>query len=237
MATIYIDDKAVEATPGDSLLSVCLKNGIYVPHLCYLEELKETPASCRLCFVEVEGEPAPVTACTTMVREDLRVRTDTPEVRRLQRAALRLLLSVHRVDCGRCPANKHCDLQRIAALLGTGLKPKNLALLLREPQVVRVHPLFDYYPNRCVLCGRCVRLCRERHAMPLLTFADRGFSTTVTFYGQGNSEEIPCADCRACVKACPVAALWPRDSDAPVPGGEKEPSPNTAGSDPAEAGP
>jgi len=135
------------------------------------------------------------------------VRTDTPAVRELQRSALRLLLSVHEVDCAHCPANKKCALQDIAKFLGMGLKAKGLDQFLKQPGLIADHPVIDYYPNRCVLCGRCVRVCRTKEGRPLMNFAARGFHTLISFYG-ANREPMPsCEQCQACSKVCPVGAL------------------------------
>jgi len=210
MVTLLIDDKKIDAKEGTNLLSVCLENDIYIPNLCYIEGMQNPPASCRLCFVEIEGQDHPIASCTVRVRDDMLVHTDTPRVRRLQKTALQLLLSVHDVDCKNCPANRKCALQDIARFLKTALKSKRLDLFLKKTQVDQSHPLFDYYPNRCVLCGRCVYVCRDQQKLTQLTFAQRGFNTVIGFFG--NSQTIPpsCDRCRACAEVCPVAALLPR---------------------------
>ena len=96
---LLVDNKKIEAQEGTTLLQACLDNDIYIPNLCYLPGMETPPASCRMCFVEIEGEHKPVTSCTVHVKEGMTVKTDTPDVRRLQRTALKLLLSVHHVDC------------------------------------------------------------------------------------------------------------------------------------------
>ena len=102
--------------------------------------MERPPSSCRMCFVHVEGEDKPVTSCTVKVREGMVVTTDTPPVRRLQQTAFKLLLSVHDVDCGHCPANKKCELQNIAKFLNLGLKPRQLDTQLKETVVDSSHP-------------------------------------------------------------------------------------------------
>jgi predicted molibdopterin-dependent oxidoreductase YjgC len=208
--SITVDDKPIEVEAGTNLLSACLTNGIYIPHLCYLESMKPVSASCRLCFVEVQGRNGPVPACTVTIDGPLAVKTDTPAVRRLQKAGLQLLLSVHRIDCKVCPANRRCELQRIARFLKVGLKPGKLAQHFKEPEIDSSHPCLDYYPNRCVLCGKCVHVCRLQHRDVVLTFAKRGFDTVVGFFGLSADAAASCRDCRACAEACPVAALLPK---------------------------
>jgi NADH dehydrogenase/NADH:ubiquinone oxidoreductase subunit G len=202
---LVVDGRELQVEQGTVLLEACLGNGIFIPNLCHLQGEEHPNASCRLCFVEVDGKVVP--SCTVRVSAPLTVRTDTPEVRALQRSALRLLLSVHEVDCAHCPANKKCALQDIAKFLGMGLKAKGLESFRKQPDVVRDHPHIDYYPNRCVLCGRCVRLCRTSAGRPQMNYAGRGFETVISFYGADTQATPTCEDCQACVKVCPVGAL------------------------------
>jgi len=205
MIKLVVDHKELEIEEGANLLEACLCHGIYVPNLCYLEGMEHPDASCRLCFVEIDGKPVP--ACTIRISSPMVVKTDTPAVRTLQRSALRLLLSVHEVDCARCPANKKCALQNIAKFLGIGLKPKGLEQFLKEPGLVEDHPFINYYANRCVLCGRCVRVCRTKEGLPQMNFAKRGFDTVISFYGVNKEAMTTCDDCRTCVGVCPVGAI------------------------------
>jgi bidirectional [NiFe] hydrogenase diaphorase subunit len=98
MLKLRVDDQEIKTKEGKTVLQACLDNQIYIPNLCYLEDMESPSASCRMCFVEIEGMPQPVPSCTVQVNEDMVVKTDTPVVRQLQRTALRLLLSVHDVD-------------------------------------------------------------------------------------------------------------------------------------------
>ena len=207
MVRLLVDNKEIAVEEGQTLLQACLDNQIYVPNLCWIKDMDNPSASCRLCFVEVQGQDRPVTSCTVKVQDGMVVHTDSLSVRRLQRAALRLLLSVHRVECRRCPANKKCELQRIAKFLKVGLKPKGLEQHLKEPEIVLDHPLLAYYPNRCVLCGKCVYVCIKKHGEPLLTFAKRGLDTVISFYGEGDAPDLACEECLACVEICPVSAI------------------------------
>ncbi len=206
MIHITVDDLNIEAEENTTLLSVCLANDIYIPNLCYTDAADLAASSCRLCFVEVAGREHPVTACTVAVSEGMQVRTDTVAVRHLQRTGLRLLLSVHDIDCRNCPGNKQCELQNIAWFLKVGLKAKPYETILKQTEVDSSHARIDYFPNRCVLCGRCIAVCQNHNAQPFLAFAKRGFDTIISSFYQ-ESETDGCLDCQACVGACPVAAI------------------------------
>lgn len=209
MIPLTVDGRSIQAPEGSSVLSACLAADIFIPHLCWLESdtTANAPAACRLCFVEIDGFSEPVTACTVAVENGMTVHTDTNTVRRLQKTALKLLLSIHKVDCKHCPANKACSLQDIAKFLGVGLGCKPFERVLKEPEVDTRHPAFEYYPNRCVLCGLCVRTCRDRNEQSLLSFAGRGFDTVVGYFSANSEMAEACLSCRACLEVCPTGAL------------------------------
>lgn len=207
MPKIQVDNQKIEAPENTTVLQACLDNGIYIPNLCHMEGMEAPSASCRMCFVEIEGERQPVTSCTVLVKENMVVKTDTQTVRELQRTALRLLLSVHDVDCKNCHANKNCALQNIAKFLKVGLKPKRLGRYLKEIEIDETHPFLIHYPNRCVLCGKCYHVCRSQHGRTFLTFAKRGFDTAISFLGVEDSSMLDCSACHTCIDICPVGAL------------------------------
>ncbi len=206
MVKLLVDNMEIQAEEGSALLQACLENDIYIPNLCFLAQMTSPPAACRMCFVEIDGVTGPVTSCTVKVKDGMVVKTGTDAVRRLQRTAFQFLMSVHDVDCGNCQANKKCELQRIAKFLKVGLKPGHLERHLKEIEAEE-HPLLAYYPNRCVLCGKCIFVCQEKHGQSLMTFAKRGFETILSFYGQKDASAFLCDKCGACVEICPVGAL------------------------------
>ena len=207
MIEITVNNRNIQAEEGLSILEACLQNDIYIPNLCFLKGMDHPPASCRLCFVEIEGAKAPETSCNRAIEDKMVIRTDTPEVRGLQRSALQLLLSVHDVDCGHCVANKRCELQEIAKFLKVGLKPKHLEQLAGKTDPLEVYPALFYFQNRCVLCGRCIHVCGTRNGRPLMAFAKRGFHTEISFYRKDDNTGHDCLQCLSCVEACPVGAL------------------------------
>ncbi len=218
MIRLTIDGSTVSSPKATDLLSVCLDSGIFVPHLCHLPGDPPHGGACRLCLVEITGAVQPLCACTVTVAEGMEVFTDTPRVRELQKSALRLLLSAHHIDCKACAANRRCGLQDIAKFLGIRLKSTPLTRLVHDNPVDHTHPVFDYLPHRCILCGKCVRTCRDQHHEDVqLSFARRGFNTLVTSFGVTEMTAAACADCLACIRVCPVGALLLKDGSLPAP--------------------
>ena len=212
MVELCVDQKTIQAAKGTSLLSACLCAGIYIPHLCWLETASPSSASasCRLCFVEIDGYKEPITSCTLSVNHGMVVRTDTPAVRDLQKTALKLLLSAHQVACKDCPAHRSCALQDIAKFLGLGLGCKPFDRIVKNVGVDSRHPVFDYHADRCVLCGICIAVCGQCNPESFLSFVGRGFDTVVGYFDPNSPIAEPCRSCRACIDACPTGAIVER---------------------------
>ena len=220
--SLTIDGNKVTASEGDKVLWAALDNGIYIPNLCALHDAAKPAASCRLCFVEVEGYNKPVTACTEPVREGMVVNTKGPTALRLARTGFELLMASHPVDCANCASNGVCELQKIARHLGIKLKSKRFRKLLRELPIDTSSPEFVYDPNKCVLCGRCVWICRERLGIGALGFAYRGFRRIVTTFGDEPIAKSKCRGCEECVLACPTGALTLKDQHRTAKQAQKE---------------
>jgi NADH dehydrogenase/NADH:ubiquinone oxidoreductase subunit G len=203
---IIIDGRPFKASPGESVLDVALRNSIYIPHLCHMPHAEDLHGACRLCLVEVKGIKRPVASCTTLASDGLEVRTDTPLLQRLRRSALRLILSTHRVDCGRCHANKRCALQDLARRLEVGLRPRGLRQILPKDHLDESPGAIFLDRSKCVLCGRCVRICRMEGTGGF-HLARRGLETYVAFFPDGVTNEV----LTKCLQACPVGALMPSD--------------------------
>jgi len=209
--SLTIDGRKISAPEGQQILWAALGNGIYIPNLCAIRDGDEPAAACRLCFVEVDGKEQPVTACTEPVAEGMVVNTKGEGALRLARSAFELIMASHPVDCARCASNGWCELQKIARHLGVSLKAKRLRKLARELSVDESHPLFNYDPNKCVLCGRCVQVCREKLGIGVLGFAYRGFKRVATTFAGVPLGETRCQECGECVRVCPVGALAFKD--------------------------
>jgi bidirectional [NiFe] hydrogenase diaphorase subunit len=205
--SLAIDGRKIKAEAGKTILWAALENNIYIPNLCAIQEQIHPTASCRLCFVEVEGENEPVVACTQQVKEGMAVNTRGKNARRLARTSAELILANHPVDCPHCLKNRSCELQRIAKHLGIKLKTKRFRTLERNLPIDESSSVFAYDPNKCVLCGKCVWVCREKLGIGAIGFTKRGVKRRVSTFQDKPIGESTCSQCAECVKVCPVGAL------------------------------
>jgi bidirectional [NiFe] hydrogenase diaphorase subunit len=207
MVALTIDGKKIKAPQGEKVLWAALANGVYIPHLCARHDSSAPDASCRLCWVEIEGKNRPVTACTETVAEGMVVNTRGAMALRLARTALELLLASNEVDCAHCAKSGSCELQKIAAHLKVKITTKRFRKILRNLPVDDSSPLFVYDPNKCVLCGQCIWVCCQRLGIGALGFAYRGFNRRMTTFEDKPIGQTECARCGDCVAACPTGAL------------------------------
>ena len=171
MITIEVNNHQIEANPGEMLLDSLNRAGIKVPTLCVMKDLFPTGA-CRMCVVEVEGVPGLVPSCAFPVREGMKVKTHSERAVRARKTILELLLSNHPDDCLYCSRNGDCNLQSLSEELGvrsrryTGMRAE-LKPDTSSPSIVRD-------PNKCILCGKCVRTCEEIQGVSAIDFVGRG---------------------------------------------------------------
>jgi formate dehydrogenase major subunit/NADH-quinone oxidoreductase subunit G len=211
--SLTIDGKKIVARDGQKVLWAALDNGIFIPNLCAIRKAAEPFAGCRLCFVEIEGRNGPVTSCTEPVAEGMVVNTQGAKAKRLARTALELLLASHPVDCSHCAKNRSCELQKLCSFLGVKIDSKRFRKLVHHWPIDTSCPTFTYDPNKCVLCSRCVWVCRERFGVGVLGFAHRGFDRVVTTFEDKPIAESGCHVCDECIEVCPVGALVFKDSE------------------------
>ncbi|MDM8004551.1 MAG: NADH-dependent [FeFe] hydrogenase, group A6 [Phycisphaerae bacterium] len=204
MINIEVNGRSVEAQPGEMLLASLRRAGIKVPTLCQLDGLFPTGA-CRMCVVEVEGQRGLVPSCAFPVSEGLKVQTHSARALRARKTIVELLLANHPDDCLYCVRNENCDLQRLAAELGvrsrrfSGAKSRH-TLDTSSPSLIRD-------PDKCILCGKCVRVCEEIQGVAAIDFIGRGSRTTVgTAFNEGINISS-CVYCGQCVRVCPTGAL------------------------------
>ncbi|NPV89085.1 4Fe-4S dicluster domain-containing protein [Coprothermobacteraceae bacterium] len=208
MVTVYINDVPVQVEEGTTIMEAAKKAGFEIPHLCHFEGL-EPFGACRLCLVEVEGMPKPVISCATRVSENMRVHTDTPRIRRDRKVILELILASHPMECQRCEASLDCELLKLANLLGIrdSRFPYERSSYGRDSTSVAL----ERDPNKCILCGRCVRACDEIQSVGAIAFLDRGPKTHVGTFMDLGLGHTNCVNCGQCLQVCPVGAIVPRD--------------------------
>lgn len=210
-----IDDQEIKARAGEKVLWAALDNDIYIPHLCAIKEESRPNASCRLCFVEIEGSSHPVTSCTRPVEEGMVIKTRSPRVDRLVKTAFELILSDHNLKCRECPANRNCALQTIAKKRGIKLRYDRFKPIVREFELDDSPAEFAFDRSRCVLCGQCIWADREVAKVGAIGFTNRGINRIVTTFKDLPLAESICTECKLCVDACPVGALYyKQESDA-----------------------
>ncbi|WP_427365937.1 NADH-dependent [FeFe] hydrogenase, group A6 [Candidatus Caldatribacterium saccharofermentans] len=204
LVTITIDGREVQVPEGVTILEACRMEGIHIPTLCYLEGLSAW-GGCRICVVEVEGQPNLAASCVTPVREGMKIWTSSKKVREARKTNLELLLSNHPLDCQLCDRNGSCELQELAYQFG--VREIRFQGERKVYEVDQSSPSVKRDPNRCILCGRCVRTCREVQTVCAIDFANRGFDTVISpSLGLPLGESV-CVNCGQCILACPTGAL------------------------------
>lgn len=209
MMKITVNGRPAEAAAGASILQACLDAGIYLPHLCSHPCLP-VHSTCKLCVVTVNGGAEPVCACSTPVEDGMSVETEGPQLDRIRRMALELMLAGHPHDCMGCRSYTNCELQSLLQYLG--VTHARLRTVRRTTNRINtVNPLIDREMERCVQCGRCVRVCREVRGVGVLKY--RKGETGECYIGTEGDRPLPETDCRfcsACVEICPTGALQDR---------------------------
>jgi iron-only hydrogenase group A len=206
---ITVNSKIIEAEKGEKVLDVLLRNGIKIPTLCNLKDMMPTGA-CRMCLVENESNGKLFTSCSYPVEDNLKIKTHSPRVVNARKTIIELLLSNHPDDCLYCPRNMNCELQSLATEMGIDRKKiygkKNKFNSDYSSQsIVR-------NPDKCILCGRCVRVCEDVIGVSCIDFINRGSLTTIgTTFNKGLNTSS-CANCGQCLVVCPTAAITEKSS-------------------------
>jgi len=201
---IKINNMEYWANPGETVLEVAEREGIRIPTLCYLKGYSPT-GSCRMCMVEVEDQGRLVPSCAFPVYEGMQVKTNSPEVRRARKTIIELLLANHPQDCLVCIRNGNCDLQTLAAEYG--VRSYRYVGQRRKGKLDLASPSIERDPEKCILCGRCVRVCHEMQNVGAIEIINRGFNSTVAPAMDRSLNTVACVYCGQCIVHCPVGAL------------------------------
>ncbi len=201
---ITINNREMEVPAGTTVLEAAQTAGIDIPTLCFLKDINEVGA-CRVCVVEVEGARTLQASCVLPVREGMAVNTNSKRVRNSRKTTVELLLANHNRECLTCFRNNNCELQTISEELGIdeirfqGDKRESL-FDDKSHSIVRDS-------SKCILCGRCVNVCKEVQQVGILDFTNRGFETIVGPAFDMSMVDTPCIYCGQCITVCPVGAL------------------------------
>ena len=202
--TIQVNNKKIKAEKGETILSALNRNGIIIPTLCRMKEFTPTGA-CRMCVVEVEGRDRLVTACSQPVEEWMKIKTHSSRVITARKTIVELLLSNHPDDCLYCDRNLNCELQRLAGELN--ILERRIRGRKIKPHLDQSSPAIIRELSKCILCGRCVRVCEEEITATALDFINKGKETHVGSAMDRDFNFSSCVNCGQCVLVCPTGAL------------------------------
>ena len=208
MPSITIDGRVLEAREGQTVLEVAREAGIHIPTLCYLAH-RSAIGSCRVCVVDVEGQGAPVPACTTPACDGMVVNTATERVLSYRRTAVDLLISAHGLNstnfCFSCMKNGACELQAVAREVG--VENPSFPAPAKDKPVLDSNPFLSFNPNLCIACQRCVGACNDAARNHVLKTGKRGVRTTIVAPFGPDWDTTACESCGNCAEACPTGAL------------------------------
>lgn len=204
MVKLTINNRPIQAAPGTTILEAAQAAGEKIPTLCHIKDVFPSGA-CRMCVVECKGKPNLTPSCAFPVEEGMEVQTRSPRVINARRTIIQLLLASHPFDCLTCPRNGYCELQSLASEYGIDRVPfegktRHHYTDFSSPSLIRE-------PDKCILCGRCVRICEEIQGVAAIDFTRRGFDTMVLPPFEMDLSETTCVNCGQCTLACPTGAL------------------------------
>ncbi len=201
--TITIDGQIVKINDAKNILELVRRTGIELPTFCYHSELSVYGA-CRLCMVEVDNQGL-VTACSTPPQNGMVIHTNTKRTQRLRKMVIELLLANHDRECTTCTKSGSCKLQELAQKFGV----RQVRFGERDQRLPKDETGFSIVqdPNKCILCGDCVRMCKEIQGVGIWDFANRGAKTVVTTAFGKELADVACVNCGQCVAVCPTGAL------------------------------
>ncbi len=212
MVNLTIDGVSVSVPATYTVLEAARKAGVKIPTLCYLKGVNVAGA-CRVCLVEIEKARALAAACVMPVSEGMVVHTNSPKVRATRKSTLEMILSDHNRDCLSCIRNRNCELQTLADEYSI----RKITFEGEKSPSVYDDKSFSIVRDgsKCIKCGRCVAACNKQ-SIGVLSFLNRGFSTSIGPAYDVSMADAPCIYCGQCIIACPVGALHEKEESEKV---------------------
>jgi len=201
---IAINGQEISAEKGSTVLQAAKAGGINIPTLCYLANASVTGA-CRICVVEVEGARNLVPACAFPIAEGMKIQTHSPRVVDARKTIIELLLANHPQDCLKCDRNGNCQLQSLAEEYG--IREIRFKGKIRHNLPDLSSSAIERDPDKCILCGRCVKVCEEVQCVNAIDFTKRGFETIIAPAFNQSLQDTVCINCGQCIMVCPTGAL------------------------------
>ena len=206
MIKFLIDGISIEAEEGTTILQAAKTAGIEIPTLCYLAKANNI-GSCRLCVVEVEGMDKLPTACNTVAKEGMVIKTMSDKIFKYRQTILNLILSNHHQKCFSCEKNGDCNLQKLSNIYGVEHTTYEGTRYKIERPEVNEHPFLSYKPTLCIHCQRCVKTCANISGRNAIGKSKAGMFTVIDAPFGEDWDKSLCESCGNCAEACPTGAL------------------------------
>ncbi len=204
MIKVYINDRPYDVVEGITIMQAATMAGYKIPSLCYHPRLS-LYGGCRVCIVEVEGMKNFVASCAYPVAEGMKIHTNTEAVRKARKEIVELILDNHPQDCNICQRNGICELQNLARVIG--VEERAFEGKRKTYEKDKASPSITNNQEKCVLCGRCVRVCSEIQNIHAIDFTNRGINSKISPAFDMSFKDSVCTTCGQCVNVCPTATL------------------------------